>query len=253
MSLLSSGEPTAAVPPPAPAPKPSASAVVSPAPKPKPTASVARPTPLSLLERAAGGDEKAIGELEGKAANERSLEEVLVMGKGRVVRTAIEVEALAKRVQADSSLLDDPNVRKEVKRYVADRSVSDIALRMLATTDNPVGADLLYYTWVRNPKRTPTTQLAEELLYSKEVRPKASEELSIALDLRKAETCEDNKAIVKRALEKADRRALHLIVKRTVKTGCGDNKREDCYPCLRDGKLLKETVKAVANRPAPKL
>ncbi len=234
-------------------PQVAASASVAPPPTPEPPPSAEPPPPPTLLERVAAGDEKALGELEAKDNGERTADEVLALGRGRIVRSAREVKKLAKKIQADSALLDDAEIRKQLKTYAKDRSVADIALRILATTDNAKGADLLYHIWVRTPKRTPTTQLAEELLYSKEVRPKVSPALAIALDLRKAEDCEENAAIVKRAIEEGDRRSLHLLGKRTMKSGCGEKKNKDCYPCLRQGKELKEALQAVVKRAPPNL
>jgi hypothetical protein len=37
------------------------------------------------------------------------------------------------------------------------------------------------------------------------------------------------------------------------RTGCGANKRQDCYPCLRDGDLLKKAFNAVRVRREPEL
>jgi hypothetical protein len=74
----------------------------------------------------------------------------------------------------------------------------------------------------------------------------------VSLDLRQAERCEDNARIVPRAIEHGDRRALHLLTKLTRKYGCGPNKREDCYPCLRGSDALDQAVKAVKNRREPK-
>ena len=49
-----------------------------------------------------------------------------------------------------------------------------------------------------------------------------------------------------------DRRSFHLLNKLTRKYGCGPNKRQDCYACLRDGKDLDAALKAVKARREPR-
>src|SRR5262249_7465252 len=96
-----------------------------------------------------------------------------------------------------------------------------------------LGPDLLYEV-VASPKgRTETAQLAEDLLAAKEVRDKASPALALTLDLRAAQQCEDYKALLPRAAEVGDRRAIPTLAKLTSKKGCGDTKRDDCFECLR--------------------
>jgi len=116
----------------------------------------------------------------------------------------------------------------------------------------PLGADLLYEVWTRTPVRTDATDLARALVYSTDVRPKASPALSVALDLRVAESCEQYKAILPKALKDGDRRSAQLLAKLNAKRGCGATKREDCYACLREpGDELKATINAVKSRRAP--
>jgi hypothetical protein len=106
--------------------------------------------------------------------------------------------------------------------------------------------------WTSTSKKTPASELAESLVLSKEVRAKASPALAVALDLRTATTCEQTKQVLVRAAEHADRRSLYLIGKLSRKTGCGDNKRADCHPCLRDGDEIKNALKQSRKQAAPR-
>jgi hypothetical protein len=85
------------------------------------------------------------------------------------------------------------------------------------------------------------------------VYAKASPALKVALDLRRAESCEETQKILPRAIEQGDRRSLHLLERRLRKYGCGATKKEDCYKCLRDGDELKDAIKAVRTRQRPRL
>ena len=61
------------------------------------------------------------------------------------------------------------------------------------------------------------------------------------------------------AHEHGDKRSRHLLAKLLQKRGCGDTKKDDCYPCLRDldddkEKIsVKDAIQAVTKRPGPKL
>jgi hypothetical protein len=101
--------------------------------------------------------------------------------------------------------------------------------------------------------RNSATELARSLVFSKEVRAKASPELSVALDLRIAETCEQNRELLPKVVEHGDRRSLALLAKLGRKFGCGPNKRLDCYPCLRETpSAVEDAMTAVKKRREPK-
>ena len=70
-------------------------------------------------------------------------------------------------------------------------------------------------------------------------------------DLRRAETCEQSRDLLPRALSDGDRRSFNLLIKLKRKQGCGPNKRQDCYACLREGTALDDAIKAVKTRKAP--
>ena len=123
---------------------------------------------------------------------------------------------------------------------------------MLFFVDLPLSADLLYEMWTGTVVRNGATELARSLVFSKEVRAKASPELAVALDLRIAETCEQNQQLLPRVLDKGDRRSLALLAKLSRRFGCGSNKRLDCYPCLRDDKAVDDAMTAVKKRREPK-
>jgi hypothetical protein len=75
--------------------------------------------------------------------------------------------------------------------------------------------------------------------------------LRVAMDLRRALTCEDFKKLLPAAEKHADRRALLPLKDLTKTEGCGGDKRQDCFPCLRDSPFLKETIQQVQMRAAP--
>jgi hypothetical protein len=112
---------------------------------------------------------------------------------------------------------------------------------------------MLYLIWTGTAARTDATRLAEALVHSRDVRAKASPALQVALELRAAETCEERKALVVRALQHGDQRCLSLLGRLKSATGCGPTKRDDCHPCLREGGELDEAIKAASKRQPAKL
>ena len=106
--------------------------------------------------------------------------------------------------------------------------------------------------WTGTAVRNDTTELAGTLVYSTDVRPKASPALSVALDLRLAETCPQFQTSLPKALKDGDRRALHSLTKLLSKRGCGPKKADDCFACLREQKdELTATINAVKSRRPP--
>ena len=203
--------------------------------------------PASEKPRAAG-----LSELEGKAQASLSGSELLRLAEGRSERQREAAQALRRKVEASPALAKDKAVQTELLRLVADAETAHDALAAMTALEPPIGTDLLYEVWTGTALRTDTTELARALLYSTDLRPKASASLGVALDLRVAESCERYQAILPRALKDGDRRALHLLIKLTAKRGCGPKKNEDCYACLRDqADELTATINAVKSRRAP--
>ena len=144
-----------------------------------------------------------------------------------------------------------PEILADVQRALADAGVDGWLLYDFRGL-NPISADLIYEVWTGTTARSTATDLARSLIYSKEVRAKASKALAVALDLRDADTCEKSRDLLARANGKGDRRSFSLLNKMTRKYGCGPAKRQDCYACLRDGKDLDDALKAVKARREPK-
>lgn len=178
--------------------------------------------------------------------------EILEIASKHASRELGRVKALAASLDRDPALAQDEKTQAEIRRLLDNQETSRQVLAIIAGLPGPISADLLYEVWTGTVLRNENTDLARALLLSEDVRPKASPALAVSLDLRQAERCEDTAKIIPRAKAHGDRRALHLLVKLTRKYGCGANKREDCYPCLRGSDALDQALKAVKNRREPK-
>jgi len=161
-------------------------------------------------------------------------------------------KALRTKLEQTPALAKDPALQAELLRRADDARTSADALAAMAVLDAPLGPDLLYEVWTRTSVRSDATDLARALVYSADVRGKASPALAVALDLRQAERCEQYKAILPKALKDGDRRSTHLLLKLTGKHGCGSKKRDDCYACLREQPdEVTATINAVKSRRSP--
>jgi hypothetical protein len=222
-----------------------------------PTAETAQPAAepapagTTTLDRAASGDEKALFELTARAPKDRTIAEALAIHTGQAALRRKDLATLAKESKNPGFANDASNIKK-LFEYVKNEETARPALEITAALESNVGPDALYHIWTSTTKRSATTELAEALAMSKEVRARATPALAVALDLRAAQSCEQTKKAVTQAIEHGDRRAIPLLVKLQKKSGCGDKKRDDCYPCLRDGDELKDALKEARKRPNPR-
>ena len=207
-----------------------------------------------LAARAATGDQDAIAELERRPEAERTADLWLALGRGRTKlgdrRAALD--AYSKALAIDSSLKKDRTLLRHVHRAAREEETAEDAIRIAAKDLGAEGADLLYDVWVATRAKTTTTQLAKQLVYSEDIRKKASPALNIALDLREADSCQAIKELLPRATLNGDTRSLRILHPLKNKKGCGAGKKEDCNPCLREGTAFEDALQAVRSRPAPR-
>jgi hypothetical protein len=194
----------------------------------------------------------AIAQLEGKPAEALSSSELLRLAEGRVEKEREVAHALRLKLESTPALAKDKASQAELLRLASDPDTAREALAAMTQLEAPFGADLLYEVWTGTAVRNDTTELARTLVYSTDVRPKASAALAVALELRLAETCPQYQTAMPKALKDGDRRALHLLTKLLNKRGCGPKKNEDCFACLREQKdELSATINAVKSRRPP--
>lgn len=210
------------------------------------------PPVLSLLERAKRGEPAALEELGEKPPLERTVEESLALSGGTLAKEHAEIVELGARLEQNADLLRDRKIQTTIRQRAYDMDTYRETLGMLARLPGPEGADMLYLLWTATQGSNDATKLAEELVKTREVRKRASPSLAVALDLRLAETCEQVLGLLPVAIEHADQRSLLRLSQLKAIRGCGTGKREDCYPCLREGDLLDDAIKAASRRAPPR-
>jgi hypothetical protein len=206
----------------------------------------------SLLERSAEGDEAALTKLEERPPGERSAEDALAIAAGRSALRLRAAKELRQKLARDAKLASDPEIVKALREHAVDIETQREALAAMAELPDERSADLLYEVWTRTPRRTPATELAESLLRSKDVRPKASKPVALAIELRDVEACEKVSPLLERAMNDADRRSLAPLMRFLSKRGCGPNRAADCFPCLGKRDTVRDAIKAAREKREPK-
>lgn len=220
-----------------------------------PTASATAeaPPPLepTLLEKVASGDEAAMKQLEDKPPAERTATEALALGRGRAAQKRDEIAKLGQSLEADPALAEDAKILKQLRAHAKDRALGEQVLTIVSNLPGTKGPDLLYDVWFRTRRNSPVAKLAEELLYSKDVRAKASPALAVVLDLKLEKDCTKVQQTVANAEEHGDPRCLIPLGKLVPKVGCGEKKGEDCFPCLGNRAQILDAIAAARKRPMP--
>jgi hypothetical protein len=232
---------------------PAAAAAVPPSASKEGEPATAARSDSSLVERARSGEASALAALERKKPGERSAEEALGLASGKMAQAKADASKLRARLAADPGLAKDAKVVADLRKFAQDPQTSRDALAAMAALPGALSADLLYEAWTSTAERSETTELAQALLMSRDVRPKASPALAIALDIREAESCEANAKLLPRAIDVGDKRAFAPLSRLLRHNGCGPTKRDDCYACIREGDLLKRALTTVKLRREPEL
>ncbi len=220
-----------------------------------PSASESGPTamtqPESVIERARRGDPAALKELESLSPEERTTEQALALSQGWLAKKRADLDALGKKLAQDPALMEQRPVQRQLLESARDATLAQQTLQLMAKQESPIAVDLLYEVWTGTRGRTEATRLAEALVYTADVRKRASPALAALLDLRTETDCEKMRELLARVQEHGDRRSLRPLGKLTLRRGCGPSKAEDCFPCLREGEELRKTIDAVKSRPGP--
>jgi hypothetical protein len=234
-------------------------AATAPAKAPRASAAVvekaAAPGPVEVAPPVAKephGNAAVSAKASGADAQSSTSGELLESADRSAVSRQERADALAAKLASSPELAQDLAVQTDLLALAADPLTARRALAAMTKLNGPLGPDLLYEVWTGTPARNDTTELARSLVYSKDVSTKASPALAVALQLRSAETCEEQAAILPKASASADRRSVHLLSKLLAKRGCGPKKTEDCFACLRAQQpQLTAAIDAAKSRRAP--
>jgi hypothetical protein len=207
--------------------------------------------PQGEAAQAREGSVPAIEALEARKSSGLSAEEVMALALGKVELARKEAREFAQELAKKSA---DEVTDEELDKYFAyvenQRTFRD-ALLPMASSSSELGPDLIYEATRRNRLDDDICDFALQLLLSSEAEKRASAALRVVIDAAKLTECADIRALVGRALDDADARAVRHMAKFAERQGCGQYEQDDCYPCLRSGRELVEALRKAQDRPAP--
>jgi hypothetical protein len=125
---------------------------------------------------------------------------------------------------------------------------SAIAFELMTDSMGTTGPDLLYDLFVSEPK---VARQAEQLLNSPKVQMHFSPALTIAYDLRRANSCASRVPLLARAAGLGDRRSVAILspLAASSKRGCGRFKRSPCLPaCPEEARAYLQTITKILER-----
>ncbi|NUP13400.1 MAG: hypothetical protein HOW73_45760 [Polyangiaceae bacterium] len=210
------------------------------------------PAPPDALAAVRAGDLTALKQLELRSPRERTIDEALALEAGYAVRARDAATALVADLEADRTLLEDPSTMLHVYKVAFDARAAPSLLGGMAHIPSPTVADFLYDVATAGDPGASLSILASDLLAGRDVFPRASKGLRIAVDLRAAPDCWKRGEALRRAVDDADERVLPIIALLAETTGCGADKKADCNACLRSppyDALIEDVRRAAKERP----
>jgi hypothetical protein len=210
---------------------------------PAPSASRARTDPTA--------DATMLEKLAELPAAELTPDQWVLLAKERARKRSEELKELATRTGGNASDPLSADAMARLSAAASDPRTAPEALYAMSSLGGTVGADLIYQVASDEHLSAETRRLALDLLATKAVQDHVSEPLRVVLDLTQVKTCEAAEQVLGRVLEVGDRRALAPLRALFNTRGCGPQKADDCYPCLRKGRLLNRSVEAVRKRRSP--
>ncbi len=143
----------------------------------------------------------------------------------------------------------DPDLRFLVKKAASvPGQASKLAIDAMTAHMGSAGPDLLYELMLNDVK---TTKQAQALLATSVIRQRESPALSVAYDLRLAQTCAAKVPLLKRVAERGDDRSIAILAPLATgaKKGCGKKKKEACpAPCAEEAKKFNEAISRIVTR-----
>jgi serine/threonine protein kinase len=130
------------------------------------------------------------------------------------------------------------------------KAASDATFALLFGPMGKHGPDTVYDLAATEVVKLWVRTRADLALRSPDFSRLSTPELSIAVALRFATTCPERYALLPRAKEIGDERALGYLNLYRATTGCGRRQQEDCYACMRGDSRLSDAIDAIKKRKA---
>jgi len=158
------------------------------------------------------------------------------------------VGAVGRALSLDPTLAESKQVSSTLFQTGQVKASSDATFALLFGPMGSHGPDVAYDLAATEVVKLWVRTRADQGLRSPDFAKLATPELSIAVALRFATTCQQRYALLPRAKEIGDERALGYLNLYRATTGCGRRQREDCNACMRADSKLNEAIEAIKQR-----
>ncbi|MBK7579231.1 MAG: protein kinase [Myxococcales bacterium] len=158
------------------------------------------------------------------------------------------VGTLGKILGVDPGQNDSPELASALWTTAQARDSEDATFALLEGSMGSRGADMLHDLATTRGVRREVKLRADRWLGTEAFQKRSTPALNVLVALEKAQTCKQRYALLLRAKNQGDERALGLFVRYRDKTGCGKKRRDDCNDCMRSDGRLEEAIEAVKGR-----
>ena len=156
--------------------------------------------------------------------------------------------AVGRALGLDPTLAESKQVASILFQTAQVRAASDASFALLFGPMGSHGPDIAYDLAATEVVKLWVRTRADQGLRSPDFSKLSTPELSIAVALRFATTCPQRYALLPRAKEIGDERALGYLNLYRATTGCGRRQKDDCNPCLRVDSRLNDAIDAIQQR-----
>jgi len=158
------------------------------------------------------------------------------------------VGAVGRALALDPTLAESKQVASILFQTAQVKAASDATFALLFGPMGTHGPDVAYDLAATEVVKLWVRTRADQALRSSDFSKLTTPELSIAVALRFATTCPQRYALLPRAKEIGDERALGYLNLYRATTGCGRRQRDDCNGCLRADSRLNDAIDAIKQR-----
>ncbi|HEY3253868.1 MAG TPA: protein kinase [Polyangiaceae bacterium] len=161
------------------------------------------------------------------------------------------VGAVGRALSLDPTLADNKQLASILFQTAQVKAASDATFALLFGPMGTHGPDIAYDLAATEVVKLWVRTRADQGLRSPDFTRLSTPELGIAVALRFATTCPQRYALLPRAKEIGDERALGYLNLYRATTGCGRRQRDDCNSCLRGDSHLNDAIDAIKQRKKP--
>ena len=158
------------------------------------------------------------------------------------------VGGVGRTLNLDPTLSESKQIASILFQTAQVKAASDASFALLFGPMGSHGPDIAYDLAATEVVKPWVRARADQGLRSADFGRLATSELSIAVALRFASSCPQRAALLARAKEIGDERALGYLNLYRATTGCGRRHQDDCYACLRSDSRLNDAIDAIKQR-----